>query len=97
MNADEMLTKQAELVLAADPGIEGEQPRVWVYRNKIKGLNWYTAVREKLDDPQFSGWFVRFKDYQGHQSNNSYHVPACDWYGNATHPPKCSGFYHDEG
>ena len=32
MDADRMLTKQAELVLAADPGIEGEQPRVWVYR-----------------------------------------------------------------
>ena len=96
MNADEMLTKQAELVLAADPGIAGEQPRVWVYRNKIKGLNWFTAVREKLDDPQYAGWFVRFKHYQGQQSNNSYAVPACDWYGNATHPPKCSGFYHDQ-
>ena len=32
MDAGRMLTKQAELVLAADPGIEGEQPRVWVYR-----------------------------------------------------------------
>ena len=32
MDADHMLTEQAELVLAADPGIEGEQPRVWVYR-----------------------------------------------------------------
>lgn len=50
----------------------------------------------KLDDPRYAGWFVRFKDYKGLQSNNSYHVPACDWYGNATHPPKCSGFYHDQ-
>ena len=46
--------------------------------------------------PQYAGWFVRFKHYQGQQSNNSYAVPACDWYGNATHPPKCSGFYHDQ-
>ena len=97
MNADEMLTKQAELLLAADPGIAGEQPRVSVYRNKIKGLNWFSAVRDKLDDPNYSGWFVKFKDYRGRQSNASYHVPACDWYGNATHPPKCSGFYHDQG
>lgn len=95
MNADDLLTKQAELVLAADPGIPGEQPRVWVYRNKIKALNWFSSVREKLDDPQFAGWFVRFKNYRGRASNNSYHTPACDWFGNVTHPPKCSGFYHD--
>lgn len=36
MNDEELLTKQAEMVLAADPGIPGEQPRVWVYRNTIK-------------------------------------------------------------
>lgn len=27
--------------------------------------------------------------------NNSYHVPACDWYNNGT-APRCSGFYHDQ-
>jgi hypothetical protein len=32
MNAEELLTKQAEMVLSADPGIEGQQPRVWVRR-----------------------------------------------------------------
>ena len=96
MDADDMLTKQAELVMAADPGIAGEQPRVWLYRNKIKGFNWFASVREKLDDPQYAGWFVKFKSYRGPGSNNSYHVPACDWFGNATHPPKCSGFYHDQ-
>lgn len=46
-------------------------------------------MREKLDDPAYSGWFVRFKDYKGPQSNNSYHVPACTY-------EKCSGFYHDQ-
>ena len=97
MDAEALLTRQAELLLAASPGIPGEQPRVWVYRNKIKGLNWFSSVREKLDDPQYAGWFVRFKNYRGRSSNASYHVPACDWYGNATHPPKCSGFYHDQG
>lgn len=89
MNDEELLTKQAEMVQAADPGVPGEQPRVWVYRNTIKALNWYTSVREKLDDPAYSGWFVRFKDYTGPASNNSYHVPACTY-------EKCSGFYHDQ-
>ena len=32
MNDQELLTKQAEMVLAADPSVDGEQPRVWVYR-----------------------------------------------------------------
>jgi hypothetical protein len=41
--------------------------------------------------------FIKFKDYKGRQSNNSYHVPACDWYGDLkSGPPKCSGFYHDQ-
>ena len=48
MNCEEMLNTQAEMVLAKDPGIPGEQPRVWVYRNTIKALNWFTSVREKL-------------------------------------------------
>lgn len=62
----------------------------------IRALNWYSSVREKLDDPAYSGWFVKFKDYKGPSSNGSYHVPACDWYGTSDHPPKCSGFYHDQ-
>ena len=86
-----------------------------VQRNKIKGLNWYSAVREKLDDPQYSGYFVKvssllnnrfhvkliqtsfkFKNYKGKASNNSYHVPACDFYGTKESPAKCSQFYHDQ-
>ena len=56
MNDEDLLTRQAEMVLAAgerrDPRPSDEQPRVWVYRNKVKGLNWYRSVRDKLDDPQ---------------------------------------------
>ncbi len=97
MNDDDMLLRQAEAVLSVDPGVPGEQPRVWVYRNKIKALNWIGQVREKLDDPQYAGWFVRFKNYKGIESNNSYYPPACDWYGDSkSGPPKCSGFYHDQ-
>ena len=85
MNCEEMMTKQAEMVLAVDAGIEGEQPKVWIYRNTIKALNWFTSVREKLDDPAFAGWFVPFANYSGPQSNGSYNVPACTF-------EKCSGF-----
>ena len=85
MNCEEMLTEQAERVLKEDPGIVGEQPRVWLYRNTIKALNWFTSVREKLEDPSYAGWFVPFANYRGPQSNGSYHVPACTF-------EKCSGF-----
>jgi hypothetical protein len=93
MDSQTLILKQAEAVLAAEPGIPGEAPRVWAYRNTIKALNWFKSVREKLDDPKYSSWFAKFKDYKGPQSNGSYHVPACDW---APPSPKCSGFYHDQ-
>ena len=47
VDSEELLTKQAEMVLAADPGVPGEQPRVWVYRNTIKALNWYLCVENE--------------------------------------------------
>lgn len=93
MDSQSLITKQAEMVLSEEPGVTGEAPRVWAYRNTIKALNWYKSVREKLDDPKYASWFIKFKDYKGPKSNNSYHVPACDW---APPNPKCSGFYHDQ-
>ena len=48
--------------------------------------------------------FQGFKDSPypgglGKAQNNSFHVPACDWYNNGTGTttaPRCSGFYHDQ-
>ena len=36
---------------------------MWAYRNTIKALNWYTSVREKLDDPKYASWFIKFKGF----------------------------------
>ena len=45
-------------------------------------------MREKLDDPAYADWFVPFNSsYHGRASNNSFHVPACDWYGDAKSGP----------
>lgn len=52
VSSEELITKQAEMVYAQDPGLPGYAPRVWAYRNTIKALNWYSSVREKLDDPK---------------------------------------------
>jgi hypothetical protein len=106
MSSEELITKQAEMVFAADPGVEGYNPRVWAYRNTIKALNWYSSVREKLDDPKYSSWFIKFKGFQtgttypggtqkdstGKATNGTFHVPTCDWFGTADKPAKCSGF-----
>jgi hypothetical protein len=44
-------------------------------------------VREKLEDPAYSGWFLPFAP------GGNYSVPACD----TTHtPPLCSALYHDQ-
>ena len=26
-----------------------------------RALNWYSSVREKLDDPKYASWFIKFK------------------------------------
>lgn len=103
MSSEELITKQAEMVYAQDPGLPGYAPRVWAYRNTIKALNWYSSVREKIDDPKYASWFIKFKGFsnspypggQGKSTNGSFHVPTCDWYNNGT-APRCSGFYHDQ-
>jgi hypothetical protein len=53
-----------------------------------QALPWFSTVREKLVDPAYAGWFLRFNP-----DNTSYHVPACDTNYN---PPLCSVFYHDQ-
>jgi hypothetical protein len=40
MTSEELITKQAELVYAADPGVQGSMPRVWAYR----------CAHERMDD-----------------------------------------------
>merc|ERR1712070_408890 len=80
MDCQERLVRQAMAVKKINP-----HTKVFVYRNLVKALPWYTDVRIKLDDPAYSGWFLKFKD----GINGSYHVPACTG-------RKCSPFYHDQ-
>ena len=49
----------------------------------------FGSVREKLDDPAYSGFFLKFDPKQ----TGKYHVPQCD---TDYSPPKCSDFYHDQ-
>ena len=87
MDAEERLIHQAELSHAMNPS-----SKVFIYRNLVHADNWMTSVREKLDDPRYSGFFVKFKP-RGSMPNGKWHVPACD---TNYDPPKCSTYYHDQ-
>ena len=86
MDSEKLLVEQALSLHAAQPG-----QRVWVYRNLVIAYPWFTSVREKLLDPAFSGWFLKFGAPPF--ANGSYHVPRCD---NNYSPPLCSVFYHSQ-
>lgn len=60
---------------------------VFVYRNLVKALPWYSSVRNKLLDPAYAGWFLKFSPDVTH------HVPNCSTDASGT---KCSAFYHDQ-
>lgn len=82
MSCEELLVEQARQLKAARPGV-----RVFLYRNVVKALPWFTSVRTKMDDPAFQDWFLPFK------ANGPYHVPQCD---NNFSPPRCTLLYHDQ-
>ena len=47
MDDDARLATEAAMIKAINP-----DTHVWIYRNLVKALSWYGAVREKLEDPQ---------------------------------------------
>jgi hypothetical protein len=56
-NCEETLLAQAEATHALNP-----DAKQFVYRNAVKALPWFTSVREKLEDPNYWGWFLPFKN-----------------------------------
>ena len=88
MDDEKMLYQQAEMVRAVDRGV-----KIGVYRSAIKALPWMKVVREKLEDPNYSGWFVKFADYKpgSNQSNTGKHYNV-----NPCSATKCSGLYHEQ-
>ena len=57
MNAEETLLAQAQANHALNP-----DAKQMVYRNAIKALPWFSSVREKLQDKQYWGWFLPYKN-----------------------------------
>ena len=83
MDCEERLARQAKLTKS-----ENEASKVFVYRNIVKALPWFSSVRKILDDPAYAGFFLRFDPVR----KGAYHVPDCA----AENATKCSVFYHDQ-
>lgn len=66
MDCEEAMLRQAIATKRHSP-----ETRVFVYRNLVKALPWFSSVRRKLDDDRYSGFFLRFKP------KGPYHVPPC--------------------
>eukprot|EP00037_Helgoeca_nana_P010376 m.91137 g.91137 ORF g.91137 m.91137 type:complete len:430 (-) comp20166_c0_seq1:237-1526(-) len=87
MDCEERLVEQVKLTTDASP-----DTTVWVYRNAIKALPWYTTVRVKVTDPAYSSWFMHFSPAVV-SNHSAAHVPVCD---DNYSPPRCSDLYHDQ-
>ena len=46
---------------AASNGTDEWQPKVFVYRNLVKALPWFESVRRKIEDPRYSGFFLKVR------------------------------------
>ena len=54
-DADLMMVEQAAVMKKMAP-----ETQVWVYRNLIQPYANFVQLREKIEDPQYSGWFMHF-------------------------------------
>eukprot|EP00471_Norrisiella_sphaerica_P000396 CAMPEP_0184488090 /NCGR_PEP_ID=MMETSP0113_2-20130426/10521_1 /TAXON_ID=91329 /ORGANISM="Norrisiella sphaerica, Strain BC52" /LENGTH=420 /DNA_ID=CAMNT_0026870567 /DNA_START=299 /DNA_END=1561 /DNA_ORIENTATION=- len=84
MDCEERLQRQAHMTKKRNPS-----SKVFVYRNLVKALPWFSSVREKLDDARYSSWFLHFDTSK---KPSAYHVPPCA----LENSTKCSIFYHDQ-
>jgi hypothetical protein len=83
MNCDKMLFEQLKGIKEASKN----KTKVFTYRNIVKALPWFESVREKITDPQYAGWFLKFKGDIHHEKYTN--QPCQSQQG-------CSALYHDE-
>lgn len=87
MDCEERLALQVAMTTEVSPST-----KVWVYRNSILALPWYTTVREKIEDPAYSAWFMPFPTPVPPIKQQGKANTTCD---NTFNPPKCSMLFHD--
>ena len=45
-----------------------------MYRNLVKALPWFSSVREKLLDPAYAGFFLRFSGKGNYSVYNDFDI-----------------------
>ena len=66
MDVEARMLEQARLLKAAN-----QDAHVWVYRNLVKAESCFAEVQDKLSDPRFDGWFLKFAN------GSKYFDPRC--------------------
>ncbi len=78
-----MMRIRTAMLCSSSSFLSSPPPSLPCARSLVKALPWFSTVREKLVDPAYAGFFLKFAP------NATYHVPACD---NNFSPPLCSVF-----
>jgi hypothetical protein len=65
--------------------------KIWIYRNLAQAYAEFGQIREKLEDPQFSGWFLKFDN----ATNDEKVTPRCST--NSRNKTLCSDLFHWSG
>lgn len=82
-DADVTMLAQLDRLKAIAP-----HTRFWIYRQLVQAYSNFVEIREKLEDPQFSGWFLKFGPH-----NNESLTPRCA-YNPRVGRQLCSNLFH---
>jgi len=76
---------QNTLIVSHWQAKSGGRTKMWVYRNLVWAPSWFKDVQEKLEDPDYAGFFVPYK------ASPPYQNPKCSDLGSGT---VCSNHFH---
>ena len=68
-DADVMMVEHAAVMKKMAPNT-----KVWIYRNLVQPYANFVQLREKIEDPQYSGWFIHFGP-----GNDEKKTPRCEY------------------
>jgi hypothetical protein len=84
MDSEALMVEQARQLKLRNPA-----QKVFVYRNLVQAYSWFGgSVLDKLQDPQYSGFFLPFRPDDGTNTSS----PRCD----AANSSLCSHLYHSQ-
>ena len=83
-DADVMMLEQATAMKAIAPASQ-----IWIYRNLVQAYANFVQFREKLEDPAYAGWWLKFDD----ATNDEKLTPRCG-FNSRLNRTLCSDLFH---